>query len=158
MISASRLFLRGLAATLTAVLLLAPGALHAQGLRRSVGVGFAAPEGELQLVARPGLTIRGQAGLSLLTLVRGHAQLGYTRFGTTSERDGNTSVWHGGVGVRLMLRRFWVGANGYYLFGDIDSGFGFAPETGTSLGPVDVVADYLWGETEWASLRLAYRF
>ena len=60
--------------------------------------------------------------------------------------------------MRLDLGALWIGANGYYLFGDVEDGFGFAPEVGTRYGPVEFVSDYLFGRTEWAAVRVAWRF
>ena len=62
------------------------------------------------------------------------------------------------MGGRLWYRSVWAGANGFYLFGDVDNGFGFAPEVGARLGSFELVADYLFGDAEWVSVRLGLRF
>jgi len=98
-------------------------------------------------------------------LADGHVQAGWSRFSGADLDEGDlvvvgedANVWHGGLGVRVGIGPFWVGANGFYSFGDTDDGLGFAPEVGVDLGPLEIVADHLFGDTKWFALRGAVRF
>lgn len=142
---------------IAALLLSAPQALEGQRMRTTIGAGVASPRGDLERGLDTGFTVRGQAGLFRLGSLQGHGQFGYSRFGGT-DGNGRVDVWNGGVGGRLWYRSVWAGANAFYLFGDIDNGFGFAPEVGARLGSFELVADYLFGDVEWVSVRLGLRF
>lgn len=131
-------------------------------VRTSLGGGLAVPTGDLGDVTSPGLTVRGQIGVSL-GLVEGHVQAGWSRFPGSMDvgdlGDGeDADVWHGGAGLRVGFGMIWVGANALYSFGDTDDGMGFAPEVGVGLGPIEIVADYLFGTTNWFAVRAAFGF
>ncbi|HSM05928.1 MAG TPA: hypothetical protein VK858_15020 [Longimicrobiales bacterium] len=152
-----------LAAPLLAAVLVVPDRAAAQSYG-SIGAGVAFPTGELGDVTGTGFTVRGQAGLSL-GLIDAHVQAGWSRFpGEEIELEDvaleveDADIWHAGVGVRLGVGIIWLGGNVFYSWGDTDDAFGFAPEVGVELGPIELVADYLFGDTNWAALRAGVRF
>lgn len=142
-------------------LVLVPTAAAAQ-ISGSVGGGVAAPTGDLGDAYDTGLTVRAQAGVSLL-VASVHGQVGWTRF-PGKELTGGVDVedidfFHAGVGGRFGLGLFWVGLNAAYFSGDGDDGLGFFPEVGAGFGPIEAVADYrLDGDAHWLGLRAGLRF
>lgn len=158
--------LRALGGTLAVILGLGVGTqpLLAQlPFYKSVGVGIAAPTGDLGDFYDNGYTVRGQVGISLVGLVDGHAQVGWSRFsaenGTTG---GDANIYHAGVGARVGLGLIFVGANAAYFFGDDpgdNSELGLFPEVGIALGPLEAVADYRFdGDAKWFGLRAGLKF
>ncbi len=141
-----------------------PRGISAQ-MNASLGAGVAVPTGDLGDVTGTGFTVRGQAGLSL-ALIEAYLQAGWSSFpgkdidaGDAVVEGEDADIWHAGIGVRLGFSMFWIGGNALYSFGDTpDDGFGFAPEAGVALGPIEVVADYLFGKTNWVALRAGFRF
>ena len=151
-------------AALSLLALAAPSPTSAQ-TNASIGAGVAFPTGDLGDVTGTGFTVRGQAGMSL-GLIEAYLQGGWSSFpgkdvdaGDAVVEGEDADIWHAGLGVRLGFSMFWIGGNVLYSFGDTpDDGVGFAPEVGVALGPIEVVADYLFGNTNWAALRAGFRF
>lgn len=147
-----------------ALALVAPREAVAQ-FNASISAGVAVPSGDLGDVTGTGFTVRGQAGMSL-ALIDAYLQAGWSSFpgddpgvGDTVAEGGDADIWHGGIGVRLGIGIIWVGGNALYSFGDTPKdGVGFAPEVGVGLGPIEIVADYLFGDTRWAAIRAGFRF
>ncbi len=149
---------------MAALVLIAPRGSAAQ-FNSSIGAGVAFPSGDLGDVTGTGFTVRGQAGMSL-ALIDAYIQAGWSSFpgedldvGNTVVEGGDADIWHAGIGMRLGIGMLWVGANALYSFGDTpNDGVGIAPEVGVGLGPIEVVADYLFGNTNWAAIRAGFRF
>jgi hypothetical protein len=157
-------FRRFLLPALVTLALAAPRGMSAQ-TNASIGAGVAVPTGDLGDVTGTGFTVRGQAGPSL-GLIEAYAQGGWSSFPGKSFDAGDgvaegedADIWHAGIGVRLGVSIFWIGGNALYSFGDTpDDGIGIAPEVGVAFGPIEVVADYLFGDTSWGALRAGFRF
>jgi len=153
----------GGALAMTLALALAAQPAQAQ-LSTSIGAGIAAPQGDLGDGFDNGYTVRGQVGLSLVGLVEGHVQAGWSRFpvkeGVVGGEDAD--IYHAGVGARVGLGLIFVGANAAYFFGDDpgdNSELGFFPEVGIGLGPLEAVADYrIDGDAKWFGIRAALKF
>jgi len=150
------------AAAVAALLLVAPATAAAQ-LSASVGAGVANPLGDFGDIVDPGFTLRGQVGVNLL--VAGvHAQVGYSRFsGITDEEagldTGDVDIYHYGLGGRVGVGLAWLGATAARFSGDGEGTFGFIPEVGVGLGPLEAVADVrITGDQKWWALRGALRF
>lgn len=147
---------------LAVLVLAAPRGLSAQ-LNASIGAGVAVPAGDLADVTGTGFTVRGQVGPSL-GLIEAYVQGGWSSFpgkdpdaGSVEGEDAD--IWHAGIGTRLGFGILWIGASALYSFGDTpDDGVGIAPEVGVAVGPIEVVADYLFGDTNWAAIRAGFRF
>ena len=143
---------------LVAPVLVAPATASAQ-LSASVGAGVANPLGDFGDDVDAGFTVRGQVGLNLL--VAGvHAQVGYSRFsGVESGETGNVNMYHYGLGGRAGVGLAWFGATAARFSGDGEGSFGFIPEVGVGLGPLEAVADVrITGDRKWWALRGALRF
>lgn len=144
---------------IAAILLFGPREVRAQGLQFSGGLGYAAPIGSISDFQSQGYTLRGQAGLNLL-LASVHAQAGWTHL---AGRDGQEAVHiqHLVAGGRFGLGLVWTGLNAGW-FRDPDNkgnGFGYLPEIGAGLGPLEVVFDFRpSGPNKWWSLRGGLRF
>lgn len=140
--------------------LLVLGAAEVQGqIYTSLGAGVTQPIGDFDDLYDRGFTVRGQAGLSLI-LAGAHAQVGWSNFATdvdTSDTDA-ANVFHAGVGGRLGVGLFFVGANAAYFFGDGENGIGYIPEVGISLLSLEVVADGRIDGEKWVALRGALKF
>lgn len=140
--------------------LLVLGATEARGqIYTSVGVGMVQPLGDFDDAFDQGFTVRGQAGLSLL-LAGAHAQVGWSNFATDADTSDSESanVYHAGVGGRLGVGLFFVGANAAYFFGDGEDGIGYIPEVGISLLSLELVADGRIDGDKWVALRGALKF
>ena len=145
----------------TLVIALAACAHTAQAQNvNSVGLGGVLPQGDYADIVDPGFSLRLQ---SATVYDRSEVQLqtGWSRFsgrellGLETE---SADVFHIAFGARIGGKVF-VGANGGYFWGDTDNGFGFLPETGLRLGPLELVADYrVDGEENWLGLRAGWRF
>ena len=126
----------------------------------SVGVGGVQPIGDFDDLFDRGFTVRGQAGLSLL-LAGAHVQAGWSNFEADIDSGSSESanIYHAGIGGRVGMGLFWVGANGAYFFGDGESGVGYFPEVGLGLMNFEAVADVrVDGNEKWVSLRAALKF
>lgn len=135
------------------------GELEAQGLRVSGGLGYAAPIGTFSDFQSQGYTLRGQVGLNLL-VASVHAQAGWTHL---SGRGGNdpVNVQHLVAGGRFGLGLLWTGLSAGWFRDPDDTGnaFGYLPEIGAGLGPLEVVLDVRpSGSNRWWSLRGGFRF
>lgn len=135
------------------------GGVQAQGLQFSGGLGYAAPIGSISDFQSQGYTLRGQAGLNLL-LASVHAQAGWTHL---NGREGQepVNIQHLVAGGRFGLGLVWTGLNAGW-FRDPDNegnSFGYLPEIGAGLGPLEVVFDVRpSGPNKWWSLRGGLRF
>ncbi len=132
---------------------------HAQ-IYTSLGVGVAQPIGDFDDVFDRGFTVRGQAGLSLL-VAGAHVQGGWSNYAVDVDAGGSDSanIYHAGIGGRVGVGLFWVGANGAYFFGDGESGVGYFPEVGLGLMNLEAVADFrIDGSEKWIALRGAVKF
>lgn len=126
-------------------------------LSTSIGAGVAGGLGDFGDAYDSGWTLRGQAGLNLL-LAGLHAQAGVTRLDGTEGRDG-TTIFQGGIGGRLGVGLFFVGANANYYIGDaIENGVGFAPEVGLSFLMLEAVADIRLDDDHMWGVRVALKF
>lgn len=131
------------------------------GYAQYVGVGAGAtnPRGDFGDAYRPGFTLRGQAGLSLV-LIDAHIQVGWSHFRAeeTAPTDDAANLYHIGPGARFGLGLGWVGANAFWFFGDGDDGMQIVPEIGIGFGPLEGVLDAsVTGDAKWFALRVNIR-
>jgi hypothetical protein len=154
--------------TFTVALLLLAGAPFlgqtAQGqLYSSLGLGVVSPQGDFGDYYDMGVTFRGQAGISILSILDAHLQTGVTSFVLSDDYEGSdgedANVYHAGVGARVGLGFIFVGGNAAYFFGDGESDLGLFPEVGVKIWRLEAVADYrIDGDENWGAVRLAWRF
>lgn len=154
----------GVLSAFVSALALAPAAASGQ-THPSIGAGITVPASDFADLYDNGYTVRGQVSLDL-PVVEAHIQGGWSRFvgkqvtgGTDPETLDDANVYHAGAGARVGLGVLFVGANAVYFFGDLDEGFGFLPEAGVGVGPIEFVADYRAdGDANWFGIRAALKF
>ncbi len=143
------------------VVCIVPRAIQAQPYQ-SVTAGIVVPTSILADQVERGLQARVAVGLSA-AFVGLQIEAGAARFPALAPDDPEIGAdlerFHVGLGARLEMAMFRVGADGIYAFGEGDDGFGLVPELGVGLGRLEVMLDHrLDGDWRWWGLRVGIGF